>query len=125
MLTEKGFGALMKDILSLTAYPTLVTASKKLVAILRLSSSALLGSDASKCLPSQLLGRLKEAEEEIYFQQLREEANSFTAIPWQKPFKNLGSLEMTMIGHKGRIGALCILPDGRIVSCSVDNTVRI
>ena len=129
MLTEKGFGALIKDILSLTANPTLAAATKKLVAVLRLSSSALLGSDAWKCLPSQLLGRLKEAEEEIYFQQLREEANSFTAIPWQKPFKNslkaIGSLEMTMIGHKGRVGALCILPDGQIVSCSVDNTVRI
>ena len=81
MLREKGLGALIKDILSLAAHPSLAAAAKKLVAVLRLSSSALIGSDAWKCLPSQLLGRLRETEEEHSFRQLREDANSFKAGP--------------------------------------------
>ena len=129
MLREKGLGALIKDILSLAAHPFLAAAAKKLVAVLRLSSYALIGSDAWKCLSSQLLGRLRESEEEDSFRQLQEEANSFTAALWLKPFKSTlktpGSLEMTLIGHKHNVTALFILPYGRIVSGSDDSTLRI
>eukprot|EP01036_Dinobryon_divergens_P031418 gene31418-biopygen25115 len=79
MLREKGLGALIKDILSLTMdHSILGTAAKNLVAVLRLSSSALLGIDSWKYLPAQLLGRLRETEEDALLHSLREESNSLT-----------------------------------------------
>jgi hypothetical protein len=76
MLREKGLAGLIKDLLSLQYHPALVTATKKLTALLRLSNSALFGSDGWKCLPAQLLGRLRETEEDALLQSLRRESNS-------------------------------------------------
>ncbi len=131
MLKEKGWGALMKNILSLTAHnPTLAAIacekSGGRAAPVQLCAH---GNDACKCLSSQLLGCLRETEEEISFEQLREEANAFKAGPWLKTLKSMlkmpGSYEMTMTYHKDSVIALSIFPDGRIVSGSMDRTVRI
>jgi len=129
MLREKGLAGLIKDLSSLTDHPALAAATKKLTAVLRLSSSALFGSDAWKCLPAQLLGRLRETEEESLLQSLRWESNSPTLGRWLKPLKPSlnppGNLEMTMIGHNGSVYSVIALPDGRLVSCSDDKTLRI
>ena len=134
LLKEKGVGALIKDILSLIVpstfdHPILLASMKKLIAVLSLSSPALLGSDASKCLPTQLLGRLRETETDRQLISLRREsAASFTTGKWLKPLKSTlqtpGSLEMTM-WHEDDVLDVITLSDGRLVSCSSDKTLRI
>ena len=129
ILSEKGLAGLMKDLLSLRDHPTLAAPSKKLTAVLRLSSSALFGSDAWKCLPAQILGRLRETEKDPILQSLRRESNSPSLEKWLKPLRSTlnppGNLEITMIGHKGEVYKVIALPDGRVVSCSSDRTLRI
>jgi hypothetical protein len=123
MLKEKGWGAIMKDILSLTAHnPTLATIAKTLVAVLRLSSSALMG----KTLIIATAGLPERNRRGSFLRTLREEANFFKAGPWLKTLKSMlmmtGSYEMTMMDRKD---SGSIFPDGRIVSGSMDRTVRI
>eukprot|EP01036_Dinobryon_divergens_P033781 gene33781-biopygen26749 len=129
MLREKGLAGLIKDLSSLRDHPALAAATKKLTAVLRLSSSALFGCDASKCLPAQLLGRLRETEKDPTLQSLRRESNSSALGKWLKPLKSSlkppGNLEMTMIGHDGEVRSVIALPNGRLVSCSDDSTLRI
>ena len=129
MLREKGLTGLIKDMLSLRDHPTLAAAKKKLVAVLRLSSSALFGNDAYKCLPAQLLGRLRETEEDPLLQSLRRESNLTPVVKWLKPLKSSlkppGNLEITMIGHEDDVLTAIALLDGRLVSCSKDKTLRI
>ena len=82
--------------------------TKKLSAVLRLSSSALFGIDAWKRLPAQLLGRLRETEEDQLLLSLRKESNFAKVGKWLKPLKpSLDSLEKTTIGLDGLI--LCII----------------
>ena len=129
VLKEKGLGGLVKDLISITGNPSLAAATNKLAAVLRLSSSALLGNDALKCLPAQLLGRIRENEEDSLLQSLRKESNLVSVGNWLKPLKSSlqtpGNLEMTMIGSKEKVSSVISLPDGRLVSCSEEKVLRV
>ena len=127
MLKEKGLGALMKDMMSLMAIPSLVIIVKKLISVLRLSSSALRGSDGWKYLPTQLFCRLRESEEDPFF-SLREESKSWQKsskggfVPLKCVLHTQGSFEMKIEfdDDASEIFSISTLPDGRIISCSDD-----
>ena len=101
---------------------------------LRRSAPGLQGSDAAEALPAQLVGRLggligtATAPEMM---QLYEAAHSWRgALAWLCPVTPtlqapVGALEMCLGGHTKDVRSLVVLADGRVVSGSADNTLRV
>ena len=94
---------------------------------LRLSSHVL--SKSPEQLAGQLLGRLLGMEDEGILGLLKS-ASGQSSRPWLRPRTSSllaagGALVRTLEGHEGGANAVAVLPDGRVVSGSSDNTLRV
>jgi APAF-1 helical domain/WD domain, G-beta repeat len=93
---------------------------------LRLSAGALARDPHH--LSSQLLGRLRGVEDRRV-QALLEKAGARLGTAWLCPHTASllppGPLSQTFTGHRGEVTALAVLPDGRVVSGSQDQTLRV
>ena len=108
--------------------PHKVRALKLIQAALKLSAH-ILSKDKTQ-LPGQLMGRLMSFEvPEI--QAMLEVAKQWKATPWLRPLTpNLtapgGRLIRTLTGHRDRVFAVAVTPDGKqVISASSDKTIKV
>jgi WD40 repeat protein len=122
-LAAAGVNALLADFDALGDDPELCLVA----GALRLSAHAL--TEHSEELPGQLVGRLaRRAEPGVA--ALRERALPTTPRSWLRPLgaglaSPGGALVRILTGHSLGVTAIAVLPDGRVVSSSFDNTLRV
>ena len=100
---------------------------------LRLSAPGLQGADAAEALPAQLVGRLCEVVDTAAPEMARlfNEAHAWRGeLAWLRPNRAslrqpVGALEMSMEGHTLAVGSLVALGNGRLVSGSWDQSLRV
>ena len=128
MLRERGIWMLIREVaVRVKAGGTLAM----LLRTLRLSAPGLTGADADVQLLTQLVGRLGWVEGLApELTELVKEARAWRGEPWLCPItptlrEPVGPLEAILERHTEAVTSIAVSADGRIVSGSDDNTVRI
>jgi WD40 repeat protein len=128
MLRERGIWVLIREISERAQAQGPLA---MLLRTLRLSAPGLTGADADVQLLTQLVGRLGWVDGlAADLMELISDARAWRGEPWLCPVsptlrEPVGPLEAMLKGHTSTVSSLAIAADGRILSGSCDNTVRI